>query len=873
MHLITGEYPPAPGGVSDYTAEVAAALAQHGAAVHVWCPGEAGEAASERGVTVHRMLGTMSAADLARAGAALDACDGPRRLLLQWVPHAFGRRSLNLPFCWWVLRRAREGDRVEIMVHEPYLPLAWHPRRLAAALVHRIMTIILLRAASCVWVATPAWESTWRPYALGRRVPFVWLPEPASLPVHPASAAGAAGIRQALIPPGGCVLGTFSSGSPCAREVLADVIPPILERHPSTVLLLIGSGGVRTREAIVARAPQLASRLHATGALDASAVSAHLAACDLALQVYPDGICTRHSSALTVMAHGVPMVTTAGRFTESVWRTSGAVALVSAHDRDGMVRRAGELAGRCPGAARPAAPGARALRGTVRRAPYRGRAPGRRGVRIAIVRHFTGRVGGAETYAAILEEALSARGHDIAVFCESGGAATDAPAEPRWYAADGEREAVEALERWRPDLLFVQGLQSPALEERLLSICPAVLFAHGYAGLCISGHKMHRVPAATPCERTFGPACLALFFPRRCGGRSPLTALSDFRVQARHRRLIARYRRIIVGSRYMADEYARHGLGHLVSLLPIPLPAVPAGERVASDHREVLFCGRLEYAKGPAIALRAAARVAAQLRVPVRLTIAGAGSLAAPLGREAEALTAACPNLDVVFAGWIDGRAQADLLARTDVLAVPSLWPEPFGLVGIEAGMRGVPAIAFDVGGITEWLRDGVNGCLVPLSPAPLDAFAAALLACLALPAARFDELRAGARQVAARFTVAAHVDGLEVDLRGGRVAPVMRLRILFAIHAPCDPRTAVFRNVSSRAAHLRTLGHRVEIIGPEALGARRFGGLAPLLVGPLLLRHAHLAGYDIVVFHSHAGVGVPRRPGDSWIARSGCAP
>lgn len=81
-----------------------------------------------------------------------------------------------------------------------------------------------------------------------------------------------------------------------------------------------------------------------------------------------------------------------------------------------------------------------------------------------------------------------------------------------------------------------------------------------------------------------------------------------------------------------------------------------------------------------------------------------------------------------------------------------------------------------------------------------------------------------------------------------------MSLRILFAIHAPCDPLTAVFRNVSSRAAHLRGLGHSVDIIGPEALGARRFGGLAALLVGPLLLRYGRLSSYDVVVFHSHAG-------------------
>ena len=47
------------------------------------------------------------------------------------------------------------------------------------------------------------------------------------------------------------------------------------------------------------------------------------------------------------------------------------------------------------------------------------------------------------------------------------------------------------------------------------------------------------------------------------------------------------------------------------------------------------------------------------------------------------------------------------------LVAVPSLWPEPFGLVGLDAAALGRPAIAFDVGGIGEWLTDGVNGKLV----------------------------------------------------------------------------------------------------------------------------------------------------------------
>ena len=41
-HIITGEYPPAPGGVSDYTEAVAAGLAAAGDEVHVWCPAASG---------------------------------------------------------------------------------------------------------------------------------------------------------------------------------------------------------------------------------------------------------------------------------------------------------------------------------------------------------------------------------------------------------------------------------------------------------------------------------------------------------------------------------------------------------------------------------------------------------------------------------------------------------------------------------------------------------------------------------------------------------------------------------------------------------------------------------------------------------------
>jgi glycosyltransferase involved in cell wall biosynthesis len=94
------------------------------------------------------------------------------------------------------------------------------------------------------------------------------------------------------------------------------------------------------------------------------------------------------------------------------------------------------------------------------------------------------------------------------------------------------------------------------------------------------------------------------------------------------------------------------------------------------------------------------------------------------------------------------------------VAAVPSLWPEPFGLVGLEAAAAGVATIAFNVGGISEWLRDGVNGVAVPAPPSA-DAFGAALAGVLS-DRARLAALRAGARRLADEMTLASHLDRLE---------------------------------------------------------------------------------------------------------------
>lgn len=65
---------------------------------------------------------------------------------------------------------------------------------------------------------------------------------------------------------------------------------------------------------------------------------------------------------------------------------------------------------------------------------------------------------------------------------------------------------------------------------------------------------------------------------------------------------------------------------------------------------------------------------------------------------------------DVVFVGEADRDAKKELLASADALINPIRWPEPFGLVMIEALASGTPVVAFSEGSVPEIVADGVNG-------------------------------------------------------------------------------------------------------------------------------------------------------------------
>lgn len=340
IHFITPEYPPQHGGVAAYTHQIATHLSLRGEPVHVWGPSPSA-AQPGSSVVVHGDLGGFRPADLGRVSGLLDDFPAPRRLLVQWVPHGYGLHAMNLPFCFWLWRRSVSGDAVELVVHEPFVTFSGGIGQRVVAAVQRAMTLLLMSAARRVWVTTRAWTPLVEPYLSGRGIAVEWLPVPSSLPAPDAVAVDS--VRRRYAAAREHLVGHFGTHGALITSLVADAIRLLADEHPTARVVLIGSGGETFRSALVARHPTLDDRVRATGTLDPADLSAHIAACDVLLQPYPDGVTSRRTTTMAGLFAGVPVVTTHGMLTESFWHDEAPVRLAEVGDVPGIVRHVLQL--------------------------------------------------------------------------------------------------------------------------------------------------------------------------------------------------------------------------------------------------------------------------------------------------------------------------------------------------------------------------------------------------------------------------------------------------------------------------------------------------------------------------------------------------
>jgi glycosyltransferase involved in cell wall biosynthesis len=237
--------------------------------------------------------------------------------------------------------------------------------------------------------------------------------------------------------------------------------------------------------------------------------------------------------------------------------------------------------------------------------------------------------------------------------------------------------------------------------------------------------------------------------------------------QRRRNQLLCHYRAVLVASRHMHEEYRKHGVAperlHLLPLFPTNhSPDAEPPQRREMTGR-ILMVGRFTNPKGGMLLVRAVAKARRLLQRPLTLVLAGEGpNLPEMVG------LARREGVPVNYCGWVGAKEQENLFRNADLLAVPSTWPEPFGLVGIEAACFGLPSVGFTVGGIRDWLLPGETGEVADGdAPTPLD-LAEAIARALCDPE-HHQRLRVGAWHTAHRFSLTSHLERLEKFLEAAQ--------------------------------------------------------------------------------------------------------
>ena len=329
--IITCEYPPLVGGVSDHTFLLASALAAAGDVVDVWTPPGDGAPPHVDRVAVH-VLPSLFNLDALRILRRVIREQLPEtRVLIQYVPTGYGWRMMNVPFA--MLLYAQRARGLDVYFHEVGFIISQEVRvrRKLVGAVHLIMNWLSVRSASRIFVAIPEWQQ--RLEKLGVRTGYggpsvTWVPVPSNVPdvVDPAVTAA---LRASLLRDGATtIVGHFGTFGRFHTANLLPAFARVLDDGAERIALLVGRNSRAMRDALVAERPDLAPRIRATGGLAAAEVSAHLSACDVLLQPYEDGASARRGSLMAGLALGLPVVSNRGSVTGTIWKSRAAVYLV-----------------------------------------------------------------------------------------------------------------------------------------------------------------------------------------------------------------------------------------------------------------------------------------------------------------------------------------------------------------------------------------------------------------------------------------------------------------------------------------------------------------------------------------------------------------
>lgn len=265
------------------------------------------------------------------------------------------------------------------------------------------------------------------------------------------------------------------------------------------------------------------------------------------------------------------------------------------------------------------------------------------------------------------------------------------------------------------DIIHVHSISNKDLVKFCLDKRPVIRSMHEPRVFC-PGRQKFLLKSESICQKPFGLHCCIKAYTEKCqDSRIPNEVIRSYsNVKFEINYAAKRYKRIVAMSNYVKNEAILSGISEQsIVVNPYFTPVInELNEKFNEDGsvKRIVFVGRLHPSKGVHTLIKSLSNILKKQHNVV-LDIIGDGLFKNELLNLISSENISSEK--IIFHGWLSHKDTTQKIKEAYMIVFPSIYPEAFGIVGIEAMMRSKPVVAFDAGGVSEWLENNVTGFLV----------------------------------------------------------------------------------------------------------------------------------------------------------------